>query len=147
MYKNIVLAYDGSLASQEALINCKDLSQWQQAHVHVHLLAVVPYDLVSMGPETSYYNEEHNKIEHDRFVQVLNDGVFQLTQTGVSAVGELRQGDAVDQIVHYAQEISADLIILGHKHRDSWIERWWRGSISKALIEHSPCSVLVVILK
>ena len=100
-----------------------------------------------MGPETSYYNEEHNKIEHDRFVHVLNDGVSQLTQTGVKAVGELRKGDAVDQIVHYAQEISADLIILGHKHRDSWIERWWRGSISKALIEHSPCSVLVVILK
>ena len=145
MYKNIVLAYDGSLASQEALINCKDLSQWQQAHVH--LLAVVPYDLVSMGPETSYYNEEHNKIEHDRFVHVLNDGVSQLTQTGVKAVGELRKGDAVDQIVHYAQEISADLIILGHKHRDSWIERWWRGSISNAFIEPSPCSVLVVILK
>jgi len=145
MYKNIVLAYDGSLASQEALINCKDLSQWQQANVH--LLAVVPYDLVSMGPETSYYNEEHNKIERDRFVQVLNDGASQLTQTGVKAVGELRKGDAVDQIVHYAQEISADLIILGHKHRDSWIDRWWRGSISKALIEHSPCSVLVVILK
>ncbi len=145
MYKNIVLAYDGSQASQEALLNCKDLSQWQQAHVH--LLAVVPYDLVSIGPETSYYNEEQNKIEHDRFVKVLNDGVSQLTQTGVNAVGELRQGDAVDQIVHYAQEIAADLIILGHKHRDSWIERWWRGSISKALIEHSPCSVLVVILK
>jgi len=145
MYKNIVLAYDGSLASQEALLNCKDLSQWQQTHVH--LLAVVPYDLVSMGPETSYYNEEQNKIEHDRFVQVLNDGVSQLTQTGINAVGELRKGDAVDQIVHYAQEIAADLIILGHKHRDSWIERWWRGSISKALIEHSPCSVLVVILK
>jgi len=69
MYKNIVLAYDGSLASQEALINCKDLSQWQQSHVH--LLAVAPYDLVSMGPETTYYNEEDNKIEHDRFVQVL----------------------------------------------------------------------------
>ncbi len=145
MYKTIVIAYDGSQASQEALLNCKDLSQWQQAHVH--LLAVVPYDLVSMGPETSYYSEEHNKIEHDRFVKILNDGVSQLTQTGVSATGELRKGDPVDQIVQYASEISADLIILGHKHRDSWIERWWRGSISKALIEHSPCNVLVVILK
>ena len=145
MYKNIVLAYDGSLASQEALLNCKDLSQWQQARVH--LLAVIPYDLVSMGPETSYYSEEHNKIEHDRFVKVLHDGVSQLTQNGVNAVGELRKGDPIDSIVHYAKEIEADLIILGHKHRDSWIERWWRGSISKALIEHAPCSVLVVILK
>ena len=31
------------------------------------------------------------------------------------------------------------------KHLDSWAARWWRGSISGALIEHAPCSVLVVI--
>lgn len=145
MYENIVLAYDGSQASQEALLNCKDLSQWQQARIH--LLAVIPYDLVSIGPETAYYSEEHNKVEDARYAKILNEGVSQLTQTGVTALGQLRKGDPVDQIVLYANEISADLIILGHKHRDSWIERWWRGSISKVLIEHSPCSVLVVILR
>ena len=145
MYKNIVLAYDGSVASQEALINCKDLSQWNKSNVH--LLAVIPFDLVSIGPETAYYSEENNKIEHDRFTQILNDGVSQLSKSGISVQGELRKGDPVDQIVEYATEISADLIILGHKHRDSWIERWWRGSISKVLIEHAPCSVLVAILK
>lgn len=145
MYQNIVLAYDGSLASQEALLNCKELSQWHQSNVH--LLAVVPYDLVAIGPESAYYSEEHNKVEHDRYVKVLNDGISQLSKTGINAQGELRRGDPVDQIVQYATEISAELIILGHKHRDSWIERWWRGSISKALIEESPCSVLVVILK
>lgn len=145
MYQNIVLAYDGSLASQEALLNCKELSQWHKSNVH--LLAVVPYDLVAIGPESAYYSEEHNKVEHDRYVKVLNDGISQLSKTGINAQGELRRGDPVDQIVQYATEISAELIILGHKHRDSWIERWWRGSISKALIEESPCSVLVVILK
>ena len=60
MYQNIVLAYDGSLASQEALLNCKELSQWHQSNVH--LLAVVPYDLVAIGPESAYYSEEHNKV-------------------------------------------------------------------------------------
>ena len=145
MYQNIVLAYDGSLASQEALLNCKELSQWHKSNVH--LLAVVPYDLVAIGPESAYYNEEHNKVAHDRYVKVLNDGISQLSKTGINAQGELRRGDPVDQIVQYATEISAELIILGHKHRDSWIERWWRGSISKVLIEESPCSVLVVILK
>ena len=41
MYQKIILAYDGSLESQQALVNCKDLSQWQ--HAKVHLLSVVPY--------------------------------------------------------------------------------------------------------
>ena len=44
-----------------------------------------------------------------------------------------------------ARKISADLIVVGHRHLDSWTARWWRGSISKALIEHAPCSVLVAI--
>jgi nucleotide-binding universal stress UspA family protein len=52
----------------------------------------------------------------------------------------------VDEITEYARRIGADLIVVGHKHLDSWAARWWRGSLSKALIEQSPCSVLVVIL-
>ena len=51
MYQNIVLAYDGSLESQQALLNCKDLSQWE--HAKAHLLSVVPYETISMGHETS----------------------------------------------------------------------------------------------
>jgi hypothetical protein len=39
MYQKIILAYDGSLESQQALLNCKDLSQWE--HAKVHLLSVV----------------------------------------------------------------------------------------------------------
>ena len=54
-------------------------------------------------------------------------------------------GEAVDEITRYAKKIQADLIVVGHKHLSSWAARWWRGSVSKALIEHSPCSVLVAI--
>ena len=145
MYQKIILAYDGSLESQQALLNCKDLSQWE--HAAVHLLSVVPYETISMVHETSYYSEPDNKIEEERRLKVLNEGVEQLNGAGIEAIGELLKGDAVDQIVKYAASIEADLIMLGHKHNDNWLERWWRGSIPKALIEHSPCSVLVVIIK
>lgn len=145
MYKKIILAYDGSEASQQALLNCKDLSQWMGAQVH--LLAVVPYDLVAMGPESAYLNEGQAKLEEDRYQHILEEGIAQLKANNVVAVGHLCKGDPVDQMVQYAQRNAADLIVLGHKHRDHWLERWWRGSISKALIEHSPCSVLVVILR
>lgn len=145
MYSKIVLAYDGSLASQQALLNCKDLSQWQ--HAQVHLLAVVPFALASIGPESAIYDEEQYRLEEENLRTTLQEGVDQLASTGIATQGKLCQGDPVDQIVQYAHEISADLIMVGHKHRNNWLERWWRGSISKALIELSPCSVLVVILK
>jgi nucleotide-binding universal stress UspA family protein len=145
MYQKIILAYDGSLESQQALLNCKDLSQWE--HAAVHLLSVVPYETISMGHETSYYSEPENKIEEERRLKILNEGVEQLKVAGIEATGKLLKGDAVDKIVEYAHTIGADLIMLGHQHRDNWLERWWAGSIPKALIEHSPCSVLVVIIK
>ena len=66
---------------------------------------------------------------------------------GRAAKGEVVVGDAVDEVSRHASKIGADLIVLGHKHLTSWTARWWRGSVSKALIEHAPCSVLVVITK
>jgi nucleotide-binding universal stress UspA family protein len=66
---------------------------------------------------------------------------------GRDAKGEVVVGDAVDEVSRHAAKIGADLIVLGHKHLTSWTARWWRGSVSKALIEHAPCSVLVVITK
>jgi nucleotide-binding universal stress UspA family protein len=100
-----------------------------------------------MGHEGSYHSELENKIEEERRLKILHDGVQQLNSAGFEAAGKLLKGDAVDQIVEYAHAIDADLIMLGHQHRDNWLERWWAGSIPKALIEHSPCSVLVVIIK
>ena len=68
-----------------------------------------------------------------------------MAEGGFTAQGEVVTGEAVDEINKYARKIGADLIVVGHKHLDSWAARWWRGSISGALIEHSPCNVLVVI--
>ena len=145
MNQNIILAYDGSLESQQALLNCKHLSQWK--HAKVHLLSVAPYETISIVHETTYFSEPSSKIEEEMRLKILNEGVEQLNTAGVEALGKLLKGDAVDKIVEYAQTVGADLIMLGHQHRDNWLERWWAGSIPKALIEHSPCSVLVVIIK
>ena len=145
MEQKVILAYDGSPESQQALLNCKELSQWK--HAKVHLLSVRLYETISMGHEGSYYSELENKKEDDQRLKILNDGVEQLNTTGISATGKMLKGDAVDLIAEYAHTIGADLIMLGHQHRNNWLERWWAGSFPKALIEHSPCSVWVVIIK
>jgi len=145
MYQNIILAYDGSLESQHALLNCKDLSKWE--HAKVHLVSIIPYELISMGHENSICSNSQNKNEQDSCSKILREGVEQLHKTGIEAYGKLLNGDAVDEIVKYATITGADLIMLGHKHGENRFEHWWRSSTPKALIEHSPCSVLVVIIK
>ena len=143
MYKKILLAYDGSDAGQKALLECRELAQWSQSELH--LVAVMPSAMSFVGLEGGVYDVELEEREKKKYRGVLEDGTRRLAECGFSAHGEVVTGEAVDEITKYARKIAADLVIVGHKHLDSWAARWWRGSISGALIEHAPCSVLVVI--
>ncbi|HET9651175.1 MAG TPA: universal stress protein, partial [Usitatibacter sp.] len=99
------------------------------------------------GLEGGVYDIELEEREKKKHQAVLEDGVRRLAEIGTSAKGEVVVGEAIDEITRYARKIDANLIVVGHKHLDSWAARWWRGSLSKSLIEHAPCSLLVVITK
>lgn len=145
MYKRILLAYDGSDAGQTALLDCKELAQWSQSELY--LVAVMPSAMSFVGLEGGVYDIELEEREKKKYQAVLDDGLRRLAQAGRSVRGEVVAGEAVEEITKYARKVEANLIIVGHKHLDSWAARWWRGSISGALIEHAPCSVLVVIIR
>ncbi|MGE4242689.1 universal stress protein [Ramlibacter sp.] len=143
MYKRILFAYDGSDAGQKALFDCSDLAQWSEAEVF--LVAVMPSAMSFVGLEGGVYDVELEEREKKKYQAVLQDGLSRLSARGWTARGEVLVGEAIDEITKYAKKIEANLIVVGHKHLDSWAARWWRGSISGALIEHAPCSVLVTI--
>ena len=145
MYKRILLAYDGSEPGQKALLDCDEIAQWAKAQLY--LVAVMPPPAALIGGEGFVYDTRGEEDERKRYEQVLADGLRRLGESGHRAQGEVVMGDAVDEITRYAREVDADLIVVGHKHLDSWAARWWRGSVSKTLIEHAPCSVLVVIAR
>ncbi len=143
MYKRILLAYDGSAPGQQALLDCHEIAQW--SHSELTLIAVMPLALTVIGPESGVYDESLQADEKQRYQAILDAGVRKLADAGLTARGEVLTGDAVTEIAACASRVEADLIVVGHKHLDGWAARWWRGSVSKALIEHAPCSVLVVI--
>ncbi|APV49186.1 universal stress protein [Betaproteobacteria bacterium GR16-43] len=143
MYKKILLAYDGSLAGQKALLDCQEVAQMQGSETF--LVAVMPQDSVFIGGEGAFYDPQLADLEKKKFQGVLAEGLQRLSGCAKPATGELLVGHPVDAIASYAKKIDADLIVVGHKHQQSWAKRWWSGSVSKTLIEHAPCSVLVVI--
>ena len=143
MYKQILLAYDGSAPGQQALLDCHEIAQW--SHADLTLIAVRPFPMASAGMEGIVYSETVQESDKTHYQTILDSGVRRLANAGLSARGEMLIGDAVHEIAHCARRIGADLIVVGHKHLGGWAARWWRGSISKALIEEAPCSVLVVI--
>jgi nucleotide-binding universal stress UspA family protein len=145
MYKRILLAYDGSEPGQKALLDAREIANLNQATVH--LIAVMPPATALAGTEGYIYDARREEQDLKAFRVVLEEGLERLKESGHQAEGEVVTGEAVDEIVRCAKRIGADLIIVGHKHLDGWAARWWRGSVSKSLIEHAPCSVLVAITR
>ena len=145
MYKRILMAYDGSEAGQNALLECQDVMQWTGAALT--LVAVMPRHIDFIGAEGGFYDPQITEREKDNYKRILEQGLQVLDKAGFAANGELLVGETISEIGNYAAKIEADLIVVGHKHLDSWAARWWRGSSSSALIERAPCSVLVAITR
>lgn len=145
MYRKILLAYDGSEAGQKALIDCEEMAAMHKAEIC--LVAVMPPAAALIGGEGFVYDARREEEDRRRYQEVLDEGVRRLASKGHRTSGEVVVGEAVDEIARQARKVDADVIVVGHKHLDSWAARWWRGSLSKSLIEQAPCSVLVVITK
>ena len=145
MYKRILMAYDGSEAGQKALLEARGLAGWGQAEIF--LIAVMPPPAAFIGGEGGVYDLGLEEQERKEYQAILDDGLKRLRDAGHNATGELVVGEAVIEIAEHAKRLGADLIVVGHKHLDSWAARWWRGSVSKAIIEEAPCNVLCVITR
>ena len=145
MFKRILLAYDGSESGQKALLDCHDIAQW--SHAELYLVAVMPPATTYLAAEAGVFDDGRDEQERQKYQAILDDGLQRLATSGHNATGEVVVGESVHQITQAARRVNADLIVVGHKHLDSWAARWWRGSSSPALIEHASCSVLVVITR
>lgn len=55
----------------------------------------------------------------------------------------LRTGDARDMIIHTAEEVAADLIVMG-THGRRGVGRALLGSVAESVVRTSPCPVLTI---
>ena len=138
MYHRVLLCYDGTREGRKALKQGADVVIAMGSEAY--LLAICSNLVTSAIPEgvTPALCEQ----EDARATALLEEGVAWLRERGVRAQGSLEYGSAADCIAATAQQIGADLIVLGHKNR-SRLARWWSDSDEQSLLERVSCSILV----
>jgi nucleotide-binding universal stress UspA family protein len=142
MYKRILMAYDGSEEGRRALLEAGDLATMLKAEIH--LLAVIPSYAGIMVAEGMII-EDNFDAEKARYQGILDDALAMLRAKGYTVDGRVAHGEPIDEINARAKALKADLICVGHRRATTWAQRWWRGSLGKNLIDHSPCSVLIAM--
>jgi nucleotide-binding universal stress UspA family protein len=87
--------------------------------------------------------EEYAKLQ--RAAQAELERVAQVVhrETGVAVVPEFRTGSPYLEIVKYAAEVHADLLVLG-THGRTGLKRAFLGSVAERVVRHAPCTVVTV---
>jgi nucleotide-binding universal stress UspA family protein len=139
MYRNILLAYDGSPDGCEALDQVAMLASMSGATVR--LLAVIDTSPAMLQTEGMSFVPE---IEHPEFEQMLDEAEERLRRAGCAVTNDVKHGDPAEQIIVSARESNADLIVLGHRDQGT-LARWLNGSVGASILHSPPCSVLVAV--
>jgi nucleotide-binding universal stress UspA family protein len=138
MLERILVAVDddsgASLAAIEAGIA---LGETEGARViFVHVASILGDELDSNGTRP-------HRVPERAQVPALREALRRAEEAGVQAEAELLIGYAVNQIAALAEEIDADLVIVGSRHLTG-AKRMLRGSTSRALLDATRRPILIV---
>ncbi len=142
MYKRILMAYNGTQEGKTALLACAEVAAFAKAETHLLAVASMPS---SMFLTEGFLPEELIEEEKKRMQGVLDEGLSGLKERGFSVTGHLAVGEPVEEICRLATAMKCDLIVVGHKQKQSFAARWWRGSVGATLLDYAPCSLLVAL--
>jgi nucleotide-binding universal stress UspA family protein len=143
MIESMLVATDGSETAGEAVSQAADLAAGTGAKVHV-MTAYQPLRArVATGRTVDPESSQWQLAEDSWADTVLDDACAVLRLRGVEAQPHARKGDPADAIIELAEELGADLIVVGNKGLTG-ARRFLLGSVPDKVSHHAPCSVLIV---
>jgi nucleotide-binding universal stress UspA family protein len=140
MFKTILVAFDGSNLSHKAM---QQAVQWAQSEgaalhiIHVYQLPtlVIGEAFVTAPPQLEADTYHKSELILQQALKIAGD----LPNTS----GVMKYGRPAEVILEYADEIHADLIVVGCRGL-SGIRELVLGSVSHNIVQHAKVPVLVV---
>lgn len=141
-FRNILVAVDFSQTSEDALAVAAELSRVSRARVHlVHVVPNVhiPYAIEPIGVDFAAYLRQNAEAANRQLVDMAARHPIEPSRLTTTVLS----GPPAVEIVRYAQEQAADLIVLG-AHGHGLIDRLLLGSVAERVARRAPCAVLMV---
>jgi nucleotide-binding universal stress UspA family protein len=145
MFGRIVVGTDGSETANEAVRQAAELAKLTGATLDI----VSAFSPVPQGRVRSEASEAPGDIQYEinpreDVNMVLEAATGDAKQAGVGEVQtHAREGDPGEALLDVAEEIKADLIVVGNKGMTG-ARRFLLGSVPNNVSHHAPCSVMIV---
>ena len=139
MYHRIAVGFDGSDFSRQALRTAAGLAGCWSAN----LVVILVQEHVPKYPEVpSEVTEEREAVDR-YFAQLKGEAEVVGREAGVPVAVHTAAGNAPKLLCDVAKQEKADLLVIGASGR-SGLWGGMLGTTADKVVDHSPCSVLVV---
>lgn len=135
MYRTIVAGTDGSDTATRAVREAAELAKLHGATLHL----VTGFEPRFDDPLPIKQDEQHSSAAE----KVVASAKTEVEDSGVTVVTHTQIADPATALVDVAEEVGADLIVVGNKGISS-PKRFLLGSVPTKVAHYAPCSVLIV---
>jgi len=140
--KKILCPVDFSEPSRLGIETAVDLAVRFGAEIEVlYVLPVLPPQ--PFDPNYNFQVPEYEALLHKDAEDQLAALIKEKIPSGIKATGLIGHGSAGKEIVNFAQETQADLIVIASHGKGGW-HHLIMGSVAEKVIRHSTCPVFIV---
>jgi nucleotide-binding universal stress UspA family protein len=144
VFTRIVVGTDGSETAAEAVSQAVELAKLSGAKLSiVSAYAPVSGRRVSGEQQQAPADVQYEIGPREDVNLVLDAAAAEAKKEGVEVQTHPVEADPADAILNVAEEISADLIVVGNKGMTG-ARRYLLGSVPNNVSHHAPCSVIIV---
>ncbi len=146
MFKMVLVAVDGSEISHRALEEALAIARAMQAPVHaMHVVQTGTYPALTLNelePPDIARQALLDSLEREAD-EILADAERKAAAAGVRITAHKRWGHPGAEITALAQELNADLTVVG-SHGKGRLDRFFLGSVSSYVVDHATSTVMIV---
>jgi nucleotide-binding universal stress UspA family protein len=143
MYRNILVAIDGSTHAAQALADAVDLAQAGNARLTVMTSVPDPSTWLVSGAGYAGFDYEALEKETEREYSKLIEDAVEKVPRDISVTKVVAHGRPSQRIIEQARSGEHDLIVMGSRGRGE-MRSALLGSVSHQVLNSSPAAVLIV---
>ena len=147
MYKVIVVGTDGSETAGVAVQHATVLAKLNDATLHVvHAHQPLSASQAAIGATAGVMTVDTGQVNAgivESSGVICDRAAEAAMRAGVRVETHARPGDPADALVGVAEEVGADLLVIGNR-RMTGVKRFVLGSVPNKVSHHAPCSLLIV---
>ena len=144
MFTRIVVGTDGSDTAAEAVRQATELAKLSNARLDiVSAYEPIPRQRVQEEQRSAPGDVQYEIGPREDVNATLDNAAGTARKEGLEVEAHAREGDPADAILDVAEEVKADLIVVGNKGMTG-ARRFLLGSVPNKVSHHAPCSVIII---